>query len=91
MFKSTNTEETKESIFRGIWHTLIKTMESFLDQFNEDEGRLSKIVNNALIDLTQNATLGTSARSYLERFIDEHHMKIGPDPTESMAIFKSMM
>ena len=66
-------------------------MESFLDQFDGDEGRFAKLVNDAITDLAQNATLRTSARSHLERYIEEHHMKIGPEPTESIAIFKNMM
>ena len=84
-------KETKESIFREIWLTLMKMMESFLEQFLEDDKRFDQIINGAFTDLVQNATARTSAKNHLQRLVDEHHLKIGPDSTESRAIFKLMM
>ena len=66
-------------------------MESFLNTFDEEEERFATIVNMAITDLVENAAVRTSARSLLDRYIVENKMKVGPEQTESLAIFNSMM
>ena len=61
-------EETKESIFRELWNIYIKTMESFLGVFDEEEEKLATNVNIAIADPIKTAGIRTSARRYLERY-----------------------
>ena len=72
-------EETKESIFRELWNIYIKTMESFLEAFDEEEERFATNVNIAIADLIKTASIRTAARRYLERYIKENQMKVGPE------------
>ena len=73
----TDLTATKESIFRDMWNTYIKGLESFLTIFEEDDDKLAKNVNIAINDLIRTAHNRTAARRCLERYIKENQMRVG--------------
>ena len=65
----TDLTATKESIFRDMWNTYIKGLESFLNIYDEDDDKLAKNVNIAINDLIRTAHNRMGTKRCLKRYI----------------------